>query len=99
MTSDSGTWAGLSLGQSGLHDGAWHHVAVVQRSKSDRELFIDGLSRVLSSGAAGTLTVDRAVIGSRQSASTVLRYFQGPLDDARIYNRALSATEVQSLTK
>lgn len=73
--------------------GAWHHVAYV-RNGSNRYLYIDGSQAATStsttdSAAATTINVGRTVTGAD--------YWSGNIDEVRIYNRALSATEIAAL--
>jgi hypothetical protein len=77
-------------------DGAWHHIAYVYDPSAGTtdKLYIDG---ALTSGLgvahdAGAVT---GVFIGADSAST--NFFNGSLDDVRIYNRALTITEVGSL--
>ncbi|MDO8429065.1 MAG: DUF2341 domain-containing protein, partial [Candidatus Daviesbacteria bacterium] len=74
---------------------AWHHV-VGTYDGTTMKLYVDGVldSELARSGAinsnSGSLT-----IGAWNSGSTA--WFNGKLDDMRIYNRALSAGEVSQL--
>lgn len=93
---DAGTWAGISAPASSLNNGQWHLLVGVQRSKSDREFFIDGVSVGQSGVAIGGISTNQASMGKFDVSSTGNRLL-GVLDDVRIYNRALTAIEVQSL--
>jgi hypothetical protein len=71
---------------------AWHHVAATQ-SGLNASLYIDGAlcqsATVTALGnGAGTIDIGRFDNGY---------HFNGAIDDVRIYNRALSASEVQQL--
>jgi len=77
----------------------WYHVCGVWRSATDRELFVNGVS--VGTSTASVLfasTIDRFTLGvfDRLSPSA---YFNGQVDDARVYSRALSATEISLLSK
>jgi hypothetical protein len=82
---------------STYNDGKWHLV-VGTWTLSSQILYVDG-SSVASAGITGTYsTIDRFCIGaacSRGGAAVV--GFTGSIDDARLYNRALSTTEVSIL--
>ena len=92
---------GYVLGTAAVNDGLWHHAAVVSRGATTDgiELYVDGQleyvsDRVLQSiNTAGTTTVKIGVY------SDVLKYFQGRIDDVRIYDRALSVQEVWTLAQ
>lgn len=77
-------------------DGNWHHVAATRiRSTGRLVLYIDGAQVASGTGGTQSLTApNRMVLGSLQ---TNIIYFNGLIDEASIYNRALSATEVQSI--
>jgi sialidase-1 len=93
------TDGGVYMGSAGaFNDGQWHHVALVQRTRSDRELFVDGTSIAVNRMTlAGTIGATRAVIGARLAPSTAKAYFAGALDDVRIYAGALTGAQVGSL--
>ncbi|MFZ2300226.1 MAG: LamG domain-containing protein [Candidatus Moraniibacteriota bacterium] len=83
--------------------GAWHHVMVTYDSTTPT-LYIDGASQSLASGTgctastnAGAITQDTStlVMGARGAGAS--QFFTGNEDDMRVYNRALSATEVKML--
>ena len=80
-------------------DNTWHHVAgIFDRSGSTMELFVDGVfkssSTITSAGSGSAVAYKGLHIGAYNSGNMMLT---GTLDDVRIYNRALSATEVQML--
>src|SRR5208337_1074600 len=88
--------------QSNFPTGVWYHyVAVYEASQSTDatrlKIYINGVQQALAfsaslplSAAAGT----SLIIGKDVADSS---YFNGKIDDVRIYNRALSATEVANL--
>ena len=77
--------------------GVWHHIVGVNENNTTRKIYIDG---VLQSGTddlnnTGTRALTNILeIGSGASAS---ESFDGQIDDVRIYNRALSASEIKAL--
>jgi len=75
--------------KTGLNDGQWHHV-VLEHSAGNMALYIDGTlekSAYFPAASAG-VTISALGMGGK---------FTGSLDDVRVYNRALSASEVQQL--
>lgn len=85
------------ISDADVADGAWRHiVAVVQ--DSNVKIFVDG-DLVAEKNNLNTLasfrenSADVASVGSFNNNE----YFDGVIDDVRIYNRALSATEVSNL--
>lgn len=91
---DAGGWGGISVPASGLNDGNWHLLVGVQRTKFDREFYVDGQSVGVNATIIGNVTLTAAQIGTNQALADFL---QGSVDDVRVYDRALSTTEIQSL--
>lgn len=73
----------------------WHH-AVVTRNGSSYVLYFDGRQ-----DATGTLTEANGTLSVPKfggfSSSPTFGYYAGQVDDVRLYNRALSASEVRRL--
>ena len=81
--------------------GTWYHVAATYDSSSTANLpvmYINGVSQTITtfSAPAGAQfsNVGTAYIGNRGAGD---RYFNGLIDDLRIYNRILSAAEINAL--
>lgn len=79
----------------------WHHFAVVwdQDSATNSEIYIDGTAdKATDSGTIGNIgDLSNALgvyVGARSDGSTL---FDGRIDEARVYKRALSATDIKSL--
>jgi hypothetical protein len=78
-----------------INDGAWHLITAT-RSGSDGIIYIDGVSSATATGTSKALdSAIKTTIGLnlRDPSS----YFAGLIDDVRIYNRALTAQEVQAI--
>jgi hypothetical protein len=82
--------------------GRWHHVAVVLPNSASTmqqmQFYIDGVS--VPNGSTSTAAVNTATATTRlgDSFNTATdRDFNGHLDDIRIYDNALTATEIQNL--
>jgi hypothetical protein len=76
-------------------DNNWHHLAMVADG-SLLHLYVDGVEQGSAAAIGGTIDVSNGGIGYIVSSPTS-RYLTGTVDDVRIYNRALSGAEVQSL--
>lgn len=97
-----------NTGEQGMNDdaelpvGEWHHVAVVLGSRSGI-LYLDGQQVAnndgmdLSPANLGSMT--HSYIGRSQWAGAPYLdpYFDGSVDDFRVYNRALSLSEILTL--
>jgi hypothetical protein len=84
-------------GTTVVDDGAWHLVTLVQRSPTDRELYIGSGSEATNSVDSGTPTHDTASIGLLRASTWTADPFLGTIDDVRIYDRALSPAEIAAL--
>ena len=99
---DSGNLSGYTASTITVNDGKWHHVVVTSTGSAsqDRRVYIDGSQdgSVDSGEVFGSVTFDSYRIGSIQAGNTSeILPFGGSLDDVRLYNRALPATEVKQL--
>jgi len=79
-------------GLANINDNEWHHVAGVYNG-SKMDLYVDGLLDA-SGSASGSLNVSAANVCIGGSAT---QSFNGLIDDARIYDRALSDDEIRTL--
>tara|TARA_R100001591_G_scaffold117013_2_gene135384 strand:- start:733 stop:4689 length:3957 start_codon:yes stop_codon:yes gene_type:complete len=79
------------LSNSTISSGQWYHIVGVFNSSS-AALYINGSSQ---SGGTVTdyLTSDQNTIGSRRTG----QYFDGKIDQVRIFNKELSSSEVSTL--
>jgi hypothetical protein len=76
--------------QGGYNDGTWHHAVAVQRGRDDRELFVDGTSRMVNTTLVPTTVRDTGTIGAIRRV--LLQYFfAGALDELRLSSVARSA--------
>lgn len=79
-----------------LTSGEWTHVAAVRRSGT-WELYVNGeVVPITNSGATPVTPTTGTVIGNDQSNNHA---FNGLIDDARIYTRALAAVEISALAE
>ena len=85
-------------------DGLWHHLAVVRDGSNGQvTLYIDGASQGTKSATLNPLQIDAGglVLGQEQDSVgggyTASQAFAGTLDEVRLYNQALTATEITTL--
>jgi glucose/arabinose dehydrogenase len=74
------------------NDGTWHHAAGVLRS-GQAELYVDG---VLVARDTGSITSVRS--STQTVVGQVASDFIGDIDEVRVYSRALTASEIVSIT-
>lgn len=94
-TSGGTTRAETPVGGISLHK--WHHISYTYNSTAHR-IYIDGINQTLTYGTGpfyGTLTptTNDYMIGARNGAIR----FNGIIDSIRVYNRDLSAWEIEQL--
>ena len=83
-----------------LNDNEWHHVAVTVQENAtisypDVMLYLDAMDDTMpaTDPDAFNLTAAEDVCIGRRPASND-RYFEGQIDEVRIYNRALTQEEI-----
>lgn len=72
----------------------WYHVVAVHNGSNIR-LYVNGVQEGTPTTAGSTSVIDNYYLG--YSDQVVDSYLDGSIDDVRIYNRALSATEIANL--
>jgi len=78
-----------------LKGNEWHHVAGVYDGKT-AVLYVDGEPRD-SSNASGAIAANNVPVSLGENASVRGRFFDGWIDEARLYAHGLSAEEIKSL--
>jgi len=88
---------GCTLGVPGYNDARWHQVVFVVDSAGGR-LFVDGILKATRpwTGTPGPTTSLRPLIFGRYPATST-PFLPGSMDEVRVYDRALSPTEVTAL--
>ncbi|WP_372846073.1 LamG domain-containing protein [Pontiella sp.] len=79
-----------------LHDGKWHHLCGMIDADGAR-LYIDGELAAEDTSVNLVSHDDAAIHVGDRAYSSGRQYFDGKVDDVRIYNRALSTAEVGEL--
>jgi parallel beta-helix repeat protein len=92
------TWGSTVWGSTDVNDGEWHHVAGVYDG-SMVYLYVDGYLDGLeaSRNGSGAITINSYDLYIGENAEKMGRSWNGLVDDARIYNAALTASEVAAL--
>ncbi|PIF44794.1 putative secreted protein (Por secretion system target) [Chryseobacterium sp. 52] len=84
-----------------VNDGNWHHIAVVYDNSAPSatryKLYVDGVQDVAGSisTSLNTLQSTNMIIGRRISPS-LGGFFNGTIDEVRVWNAARSQTEIQA---
>jgi hypothetical protein len=83
--------SGGAVSTTWVDDGNWHHI-VYTHSAGTQKLYVDGVLEDTANETFST-NIGEIMLGSRPFGA----YYEGILDEVRIYNRALSAAEVKRL--
>jgi hypothetical protein len=86
--------AGILYASAGSSDTNFHHMAVTE-SESNVVFYVDGIAYPAGVFAATYTFSTPAAIGAR--GDTLVNSFLGVVDELSIYNRALSAAEIDSI--
>ncbi|MFK7784312.1 MAG: LamG domain-containing protein, partial [Crocinitomicaceae bacterium] len=89
---------GYIIGTTLVDDGDWHHVACTFNGSDVQDvlLYVDGqLETISSSLTEPVLTNTTSGINLRLSRGTNNRYFEGIIDEVRVWSVPLSQTEIQ----
>jgi hypothetical protein len=87
-------WGNL-YGERSVNDGKWHHIAGIYDG-SKMYLIIDG-NVDTSQPASGRINTNNEPVYIGENSENTGRYWDGLIDDVRIYNYALSQNEVAEL--
>ncbi len=88
---------GPIYGTTDVNDGHWHHVAGVY-DEEKLYLYIDG-SLDASAEAPGNIRVNDEPVYIGENSQTPNRFWNGLIDDVRIYSYALSAEEISEIAQ
>lgn len=89
----SGQSADVHASVTNIVDGRWHHLAVTYDGATLR-IYVDG---ALSNSGGLPLNTTTRVLYIGRAPVRMSEYYDGDLDDLRIYDRALGATEISAL--
>jgi len=87
------------VSESVITDGQWHHIGLVW-DRSYRYLYVDGIEAAGDTKALAPLKASDGglYIGAGKTLEAA-SFFPGLIDDVRIYNRALSAEDIEELVR
>jgi len=91
----SGNQYGGLYGEKSVNDGNWHHVAGIYDGEK-MYIYIDGVVDV-SQPASGAIATNDHPVYIGENVEMTGRFFNGLIDDVRVYNYALSEGQVTAL--
>ena len=86
----------VKISTNTVTDGSWHQGVMVVTGGNTMTLYLDGQVQP-TSATGGTVTTFTNTSDIRIANDYNSKFFPGSIDDARIYDRALSASEVEQL--
>lgn len=92
LANAGGTWKSISATSTALQLNTWTHIAVVYKSATGGQLYINGFPYGAQTGG-GTLAINGAALTMGTSG------LNAKLDDVRIFSRALTDDEILNIFK
>ena len=81
-------------GSTDVNDGQWHHIAGVFDG-SNKYLYVDGNLDAFAN-VTGTIDTDNALVNIAENSQSIDRYFDGRIDEVRIWNIARSGANISA---
>ncbi len=102
----AGVWGGYISGSVSVADGQWHHVAAVladdgSPSVNEIKLYVDGFPQSTtysSTQPIDTLAGQDVQLGAVYNGTAQASFFNGLLDEVRIYNLGLDGNQIYRLS-
>jgi len=80
-----------------INDGVWHHVAVVISLGQDVKFYVDGILSSASPAVTKSASTGTPFQIGSEPFGYYAKYFTGIIDDIKVWNTALSATDIQTI--
>jgi hypothetical protein len=82
-----------------INDGLWHHIVLTRNAATGAvEVYVDGSLSGSATGEMGTKSATLMTLGRMTHPGATNAFFAGALDEVVVFNRVLTAAEVQSLS-
>lgn len=96
-TMDFGDTSFQLTGGPALNDNKWHHLVIVRNSGTKFYWYVDGknVAETTRTEATNFDVSSDVFIGKHPTSAD--QFFSGLIDDARVYNRALSSMEIERM--
>jgi hypothetical protein len=80
-----------------ITDGKWHHVGIVVTANGVRNLYADGIRVAFDIQGVNLPSSNGGLYLGTGKTLDAGTFFSGLIDDVRIYDKALSAEEIEAL--
>ncbi|MCX5632205.1 MAG: LamG domain-containing protein [Phycisphaerae bacterium] len=87
--------SGTVIGTKNVNDGLWHSIVGVYNG-STLSLYFDGVLDT-SNSVTGNMSADTSPVYIGANSAQANRYFNGLIDEVRVYNRALTLAQVKTI--
>src|SRR3989338_6275013 len=91
------SWKSVSSDANTITD-TWVHLVGTWESGGSMKIYVNGVKQASETAFTGPIRISAVTVAiGRMSGAGGAEYFGGLIDDVRVYNRALSATEITAL--
>ncbi|WP_164549899.1 LamG-like jellyroll fold domain-containing protein [Nonlabens ponticola] len=90
----------LLTSNTSLDPGKWHHISVTFSAGNEVKIFLNGLEDASRTATSGSLRIDVSepfTIGAKASSGTVSKFFDGAIDEVRLFNKVLELKELRRM--
>lgn len=95
---NDGTWTNYLATSGDLRDDTWHHVVATGDRSGYLTFYVDASQKGQHDiSTKGNIDSTRNVFIGWEEQNPAVTYFNGTIDDVRMYNRALSAEEIEEI--
>lgn len=91
--------ANQNITSGALNSNTWSHVCAVESSSSNRVLYNNGTAGTAGSTNLTPSVNEMRIAAARSNTNSIIQWSQGQIMDVAVWNAALTAAEVASLSK
>ena len=91
---DGGGWTEANFIWDSTYQSGWHHIVCQWDNSSGASIYADGILKNTNAVPRGVSTTDTLMIGN---GLTLENQFNGSIDEVMIWNRSLSASEIDQI--
>lgn len=95
FVASDGTNTPVAASTTSINNGAWNHVIGTRTKNGDMKIYINGVLEATVTDTTTVATTNTTAV-TLANRSDGVQYFNGSLDELKIFNRALTATEIKA---